>query len=940
MKSQDKNFHSEWLTPLKKCLGLVLGLTPTLCWHTGYADTLAPNLYQQGSQNLISGQPLREIPVIRGKGGALRAQADMISAGFSGSPLAYGDESVYASRTPFPNVSQSQSTPPGFQRFTSPYAYRFSAYGKAYAAGYPAPILALKPGQKLDIDITNQLADNVGIPSDSLYETNFHTHGFHVSPLSMGDNIYPSINDASGTQNAMRVRIPLPDNQPDGVNWYHVHHHTQTNPQVYGGLAGFITVGDPLDSWPRYKPDGTRPLKQLYLMLSEVNLQKTDEAGLVPEPSGLTRLLPYGNTGSVTQSLQPGKVQANWQKRVNGQLNPILHLRPGETQVWNLAATGAFGGYNLAITDGQLQNPWQATLLTLDGNADGAKPLNIPLNADPLRMQDRVANTLIMSGNRLTIAVTAPQQPGTYYVIDGWGGDNDYLVDANNQQGYLVLATIEVSGKPETRPMPVFAANAPDYSLFNAPVDKRRRFEFSIKDGASGKNPEGFLINGQPFGSGTMPQLQIGTVEEWTLVNVTTGSGQKTNQANHPFHIHQGNFIVTAINDVPIDPNAINPINSLNYITPRDTVNIPINGSVKIKFTVDDYPGKYVFHCHILKHEDQGMMDPVLAFGPKDGLRAAFGYPQAGNPGLMNVIDGLGKPLKTRFPFGKGFMGGLSTADALGAAKYYSTYAVGMASGGFDVAVYGGKSQAQLAKFQAFRPDIAKSGKGVSVALGDINGDGLPEVIVGSRQAGMSQLKIFTTHGKLLHAYDGLIPGDFPNGINVAAGDINSDNFDDVIIGAGDGHAPLVMALDGRAIAERQTPTVLLEFTANGGATAGARVAVGYVAPATRPSYLANILTTPESGLETGFVDVWNPYAVMPQHTGMVMHSDSYPTNLQSMAHYQPFPGKTDSLQVSTGYLGSPGIAQAFAWTTPGQVAATTINEASETLTQILYLPQ
>lgn len=932
--------QGQWPKPSRKSLGLLTGFAYLCFWPVGYADTLAPNLYQQGSQNLITGQPLLEIPIIRGKGGVLRAKADMVSAGFSVNPLSYGDETVYASRTPFPNVSQSQSTPPGVQTFTSPYAYRFTAYGKAYPAAYPAPILALKPGQKLDINITNQLADNVGVPSDSLYETNFHTHGFHVSPLSMGDNIYPSINDASDAPNAMRVRIPLPDNQPDGINWYHVHHHTQTNPQVYGGLAGFITVGNPLDPWPRYKPNGPRPLKQLYLMLSEVNLQKTDQAGQVPEPSGVTRLLPYGGTGSVTQNLQPDKVQANWQKRVNGQLNPVMNLRPGETQVWNFAATGAFGGYNLAITDGQLQNPWQATLLTLDGNADGAKPLNMPLNADPARMQDRVANTLIMSGNRLTMAVTAPQQPGTYYLIDGWGGNNDYLVNANNQQGYLILATLVVSGKSETRPVPVFTADAPDYSLFNAPVDKRRRFEFSIKDAASGKNPEGFLINGQPFGSDTMPQLQIGTVEEWTLVNVTTGSGQNTNQANHPFHIHQGNFIVTAVNDVPVDPNITSPINALNYITPRDTVNIPINGSVKIKFMVDDYPGKYVFHCHILKHEDQGMMDPVLAFGPKDGLRSAFGYAQTGNSGLMNVIDGVGRPLRTRYPFGKGFTGALSTADALGAAKYYSTYAVGMASGGFDVAVYGGKNQAQLAKFRAFRPDAAHPGKGVSVALGDINGDGLPEVIVGSRQAGTAQLKIFTTHGKLLHTYDGLIPGDFPNGINVAAGDINSDNFDDVIVGAGDGHVPVVMALDGRAIAERKTPSALLEFIAGGGATAGARVAVGYVAPGTRPSYLANILTTPESGSDTGYVDVWNPYAVMPQHTGMVMHSDSYPTALQSMAHYQPFLGKTDSLQISTGYLGSPGIPQAFAWTTPGQVAATVIDEAGQTQTQMLYLPQ
>ena len=940
MKSETQDHLVELPRPARRCLILLMSFAIPNGWENLHADTLAANLYQQGSQNLISGQPLLEIPVIRGKGGTLRAKADMVSAGFSANPLGYGDETVYASRTPFPNVSQSQSTPPGVQSFTSPYAYRFTAYGKQYAAAYPAPILALKPGQKLDISIANQLADSVGVPSDSLYETNFHTHGFHVSPLSMGDNVYPSINDASDAPNAMRVRIPLPDNQPDGINWYHVHHHTQTNPQVYGGLAGFITVGDPLGPWPRYKPDGPRPLKQLYLMLSEVNLQKTDEAGQVADPSGVTRLLPYGSTGSVTQNLN--KVQANWQKRVNGQLNPVIHLRPNETQVWNLAATGAFGGYNLAITDGQLQNPWQATLLTLDGNADGAKPLSMPLTADPQRMQDRVANTLIMSGNRLTMAVTAPRQPGIYYLIDGWGGNNDYLVNANKQQGYIILATLEVSGTADSRPAPVFTADAPDYSLFNAPVDERRRFEFSIKPGKPGakEDPEGFLINGQPFGSDTMPQLQIGTVEEWTLVNVTTGSEGQTNQANHPFHIHQGNFIVTAINDVPVDPNISSPINSLNYITPRDTVNIPINGSVKIKFMVEDYPGKYVFHCHILKHEDQGMMEPVLAFGPKDGLRAAFGYAQAGTPGLMNVIDGVGKPLKTRYPFGKGFTGGVSTADALGAAKYYSTYAAGMASEGFDVAVYGGKSQAELAKFRAFRPDSAHYGKGVSVALGDISGDGLPEVIVGSRQAGTAQLKIFTIHGKLLHTFDDLIPGDFSNGINVAAGDINSDNFDDVIVGAGDGHAPIVVALDGRAIAERQTPSVLLEFTAGGGATAGARVAVGYVAPGTRPSYLANILTTPESGPETGFVEVWNPYAVMTQHTGMVMHSDSYPKALQSMARYQPFPGKSDSLQISTGYLGNPGLSQAFAWVTPGQVAATVVDESGETKTHMLYLPQ
>ena len=90
------------------------------------------------------------------------------------------------------------------------------------------------------------------------------------------------------------------------------------------------------------------------------------------------------------------------------------------------------------------------------------------------------------------------------------------------------------------------------------------------------------------FGDGVMPQLQIGTVEEWTLTNPTqTGAN-----ANHPFHIHQGNFIVTAVNGVPVDPNATPPParSSLAYISARDVIDIPTGGSVTIRFRVSTSP--------------------------------------------------------------------------------------------------------------------------------------------------------------------------------------------------------------------------------------------------------------------------------------------------------------------------------------------------------------
>jgi hypothetical protein len=226
------------------------------------------------------------------------------------------------------------------------------------------------------------------------------------------------------------------------------------------------------------------------------------------------------------------------------------------------------------------------------------------------------------------------------------------------------------------------------------------------------------------------------------------------------------------------------------------------------------------------------------------------------------------------------------------------------------------------------------------VALGDINGDGQPEVIVGSRRSGTAELRIFTTRGTLLHKYEGFLPGDFPNGIHVAAGDVNADNFDDVLIGAGAGHDPEVIALSGRAIANNQSLETIFQFTAGGGAQAGSRVAVGYVAPGTRPSYLANVITTPETGPEAGTVEVWNPYGILALHTGMLMHSASFPTTLERMASYTPFAGQTDSLQISSGYLGIPGIPQIFAWSNAGQIASTSLSEASEPQTRLLYLPR
>lgn len=123
-----------------------------------------------------------------------------------------------------------------------------------------------------------------------------------------------------------------------------------------------------------------------------------------------------------------------------------------------------------------------------------------------------------------------------------------------------------------------------------------------------------------------MVSLQSGQVEEWTVVNKSA--------VDHPFHIHQGDFAVISINGKAVNPPtydtskpnpiAVYPQGSYVYNSTRDTVNVPAGGNVVIRFKVPAAAGKYVFHCHILPHEDAGMMMAVLN-GPNSEERPGGG---------------------------------------------------------------------------------------------------------------------------------------------------------------------------------------------------------------------------------------------------------------------------------------------------------------------------
>ena len=857
---------------------------------------------------------LRPMDVIKSQNGVLEANVTMVSAGFDSNPILYGGQEVYSSTSDSDRDYNSYAM-----------AYQFDAYGTSYPAGFPGTMLQINSGDTLKLHLTNDLAgDNDS--SDPVFTTNFHYHGSHTPDLSQGDNVYVQLKPGD----SMDVNIPISTYENSvGVNWYHPHVHEVSKQQVEGGLAGMIMVGDPLEPWPQYKDT----LTQVNMTISEVNIT----------PEGQYKIM----TGTDSSDYYGDGYTEGWQKRVNGQVNPIMHVRPGETQVWNMGQFGARGASNFVIADDNLENPWTATILSRDGASAFVHPYTVQLAADELRMNDISALTVLSPGNRISMAVTAPTTPGTYYLMDGWGGEEARL-NLSGQGYYYVLATIVVDGETVTTDAPVFASQPAD-PLWEATPDVTRTFSLEqlpqVEEGGV-INIDNFYVNGKKFGEGVMPQLEIGTIEEWTILNA--------GPLNHPFHIHQGVFIVTKINGFPIEPDKTFPnANAANYVSPLDVIMVPAFGSVTVRFRVIDFPGKYVFHCHILEHEDEGMMSPVFQFGNTEGMRLGLGTDSQSTV----VINGKGNIVGTIQAF-PNFKGPVVTASGIGTSTeakqappfngtaaeinaYFKTQvtnqtmAFGTGSKASVVKVYENGSLKPTARFNAFTGKAAAGG--VSLAVGALGEYGTVNIVVGSRTAGAANVRLFDTKGKLLREFKGVLPGKFPRGVNVAVGDVDADNYDDIIVSARAGREPIITALSGRDIANGvANPSKIFTFVAGGTAKEGVKVAVGYLAPSTVPSYKPNLITTPEVGRNAGTISVWNTAQLSGGSHDMAMMGDMPMSSGATSngeppipcATFRPFGTRRGAVNLATTYqrqLGGQAQPVIAAWQTPRDVAFTAI---------------
>jgi len=293
-------------------------------------------------------------------------------------------------------------------------------------------------------------------------------------------------------------------------------------------------------------------------------------AGLPERSLALMRTVvgPDGHTIDATPNRPNNSPPNPGDVLVNGSLRPIMFISPGETQRWRLLNGSVSSLWTIQIEGHPM------TLIAQDGNT-----LANAVTLDSLN---------IATAQRRDILIQGASRPGVYQVT---------FTDLQPAAPAATLAYLVVTG-PAQPPQPLPTTLLPFVDLRNVAVDKEREIEFQIQSPPPGPPNtfagQGFLIDGKAFDPNRVDQFgRLNTTEEWTVKN--------SSFFTHPFHIHINPYQVTKINGQPFD--------ALSY---EDTTPVEKNGgSITFRTRFLDFPGTWVFHCHILGHEDGGMMGIV-----------------------------------------------------------------------------------------------------------------------------------------------------------------------------------------------------------------------------------------------------------------------------------------------------------------------------------------
>lgn len=392
--------------------------------------------------------------------------------------------------------------------------------------------------------------------------TNLHFHGLHVSPNAPQDDVISMMAMPGET---LHYLVDIPDDQAPGLYWYHTHPHGESYQQSLDGMSGAIVV----DGIDRYVPE-VRSMKERILILRDAELQPNDPASLAMKNRVQLSPLRCG-----AENEDPERIFT-----VNGVVRPRIGIAPGERQFWRIVNASPDLYADLEIDDETM------TVVALDG-----MPLAFH---NPARRTEQLRHIFLSPAGRVEAIVTGPRAGfraslRSRCVNTGSDGDpNPAMVLADLDASASAIppphTVPPTSGAPVYKPLP--------HALIRTIESSKPEFVVDFTE-----DKDGFYINNRKYSptGAPMTTAKVGQYVHWRVVNDT--------HEIHPFHIHQVHFLFYEEDG--------KKVNRSEWL---DTVNVEPEGSVDLMmdFTDPIIRGMSVFHCHLLKHEDKGMMAKIL----------------------------------------------------------------------------------------------------------------------------------------------------------------------------------------------------------------------------------------------------------------------------------------------------------------------------------------
>jgi FtsP/CotA-like multicopper oxidase with cupredoxin domain/peroxiredoxin len=442
---------------------------------------------------------------------------------------------------------------------------------RLYEGRLTGPTLRVRRGDKLKVRLRNWLPDETKRKASAqgnqeflehLSEiTNLHTHGLNVSPKSPADNVFHGVNPGDSYRFVFRI----PDDHPSGTFWYHPHYHGSVAFHVTSGMAGALIVegrrGD--DRWDLEDLNEVRTARERLLVLQQF-LYRIDS-------DGIGRLYPEDVLDVPSDEAIP------W-LTVNGKVMPVIEMRPGEVERWRFIHAGRQDLITLEMhdVDDNLTTDLPFHELAIDGLATG-------------RLDHEEAFELV-PGSRWDVLVKAPLSEGIYLLTSAELSAEESLRAIPVAQQYI--AKVVVKGRRNDMPLPnpqKLKKCAPFESIDRSDVVRQSQLEFDM----SLDDAPYFHIDNESFDHQVKRTLYVNEAEEWTL---------RSARGSHPFHIHVNPF------EVVLEQDADGNVLKSEW---RDTVRVRNGRPLTIRMRPLRHTGTTVLHCHILDHEDRGMMQAI-----------------------------------------------------------------------------------------------------------------------------------------------------------------------------------------------------------------------------------------------------------------------------------------------------------------------------------------